>query len=513
MMHWNKSRRSDHPMADRRHAMEFLNRLPQDDPFRLLEEISFWLKALRDAYGLVPRRVLDAVELFDVTAYPHRNKLVEYFIALGGRYQNYQAQRAWNTSSQFARELGAAYRLLIEQYRKGVTGFEQLKPMLPIISARAMRALECELKWNLLRRGQLDETLWSIAGEMYAYAEDGGFATQSVTLYQGEQADSNIQREYLRALMLSISSADSLPPEKVQLAESFIRHYTDFFALERSPRRGCHYYVDLKAGRAPARLVARIASNLAVRYFGPDQAAASVASMIERVRQRDAAPAELDLGGAFDAQTVLEVLEHLTRYWDLNPPTRASERKPALMRIDVVHDFGSIMSMVSGDTQELDFSSAIETWTVEDESEGGFGAVVTEGTSDWLEIGSLLGIRLEEGASWGVGVVRRLSRPASGRMFVGIQTLSKGAVRVDVSATSDHRSNDALLLLSDSEGSAQTPELALMLPTGTFDAAKKFVVRTFGRTYPVMPKQVFEKGAGYECARFRLQQAEATDSA
>jgi hypothetical protein len=511
MMHWNKSRRSDHPMADRRHAMEFLNRLPQDDPFRLLEEITFWLKALREAYGLVPRRALEAVDLFDVTAYPHRSRLVEYFIALGGRYQNYQARRAWHTASQFAHELGAAYRFLIEQYRKGVTGFELLKPMLPKMAARAMRALENELKWSLLRRGQLDETLWAAAGQMYAYAEDGGFVTERVTLYEGEQTDSNVQREYLRALMLSISSADSLPPEKVQLAESFIRHYTGFFALERSPRRGCHYYVDLQAARGPARLVTRIASNPAVRYFGPDRAAAAVASMIERVRERDAAPAELELGGEFDARTVLDVLEHLTRYWDLTPPTRACERKPAFMRIDVVHDFGSIMSMVSGDSQDLDFSSAMDTWTLENESDGGFGAVVTEGSSEWLEIGSLLGIRLEEGASWGVGVVRRLSRPPSGRMFVGIQTLSKGAVRVDVSATSDDAHNDALLLLSDSEGSAQTPELALMLPTGTFDAAKKFVVRAFGRTYPVMPKQVFEKGAGYECARFRLE--EAADSA
>ena len=82
-----------------------------------------------------------------------------------------------------------------------------------------------------------------------------------------------------------------------------------------------------------------------------------------------------------------------------------------------------------------------------------------------------------------------------------------------MSATSDDVPNDALLLLSDSEDSAQTPELALMLPTGTFDAEKTFVVHTFGRAYPVMPEQVFEKGAGYECARFRLQETEATDSA
>ena len=80
-----------------------------------------------------------------------------------------------------------------------------------------------------------------------------------------------------------------------------------------------------------------------------------------------------------------------------------------------------------------------------------------------------------------------------------------------VSATSDDGRNDALLLLSDSEGSAQTPELALMMPSGTFDAAKKFVVHTFGRTYPLTPKQLFERGTGYECARFRLAEAAATE--
>jgi len=508
MMQWNKSRRSDHPMADRRHAVEFLSRLPQDDPFRVLEEITYWLKQLRDAYGLIPQRALEVVDLFDVTAYPHRSKLVEYFIAVGGRYQNYQAQRAWNTSFHFAHELGAAYRFLIEQYRKRVTGFELLKPMLPMIAGRAMRALESELKWSLLRRGRLDETLWAAAGELYTYAEENGFATESMTLYAGEQTDSNVQREYLQALMLSISSADTLSPRKLHLAESFIRHYADFFVLERAPRRGCSYHVDLKAAKGPARVLSRAAPASTVRYFGPDQAAASLDNMIERVRVRDAAPAELELGGRFDAQTVLDVLEHLARYWDLTPPTRASERRPVLMRIDVVHDFGSIMSMVSGDSQELDFSSAMETWTLENESDGGLGARVTDGINEWLEIGSLLGIRLEEGASWGVGVVRRLSCPTTGQMFVGIQTLSKGAVRVDVSATSDDKHDDALLLLSDSEGSAQTNELALMLPSGTFDAEKRFVVHTFGRAYPLTPKQLLESGTGYECARFRLQETE-----
>jgi hypothetical protein len=146
--------------------MEFLSRLPQDDPFRLLEEITFWLKALRDAYGLGTAARTGSSGPLRRHRVPASRKLAEYFIMLGGRYENHQARRAWNTSSQFAHELGATYRFLVEQYRKGAHGFELLKPMLPLITARAMRALESELKWSLLRRTQLDEALWAAAGRV-----------------------------------------------------------------------------------------------------------------------------------------------------------------------------------------------------------------------------------------------------------------------------------------------------------------------------------------------------------
>jgi hypothetical protein len=167
--------------------------------------------------------------------------------------------------------------------------------------------------------------------------------------------------------------------------------------------------------------------------------------------------------------------------------------------------------MVSGDSQELDFDSNVETWTVENESQGGYGALITETASDWLEIGSLLGIREEEGASWGIGLVRRLSRPAAGAMYVGIESLSRGVVKVNVSdETSDasHKELDALLLLSSSEGSAYRGELMLMLPPGTFAMGRILVMHAFERAYRLLPREQRDRGKGYELGRFRLQPAE-----
>ncbi len=498
-------------MVDRHHAEEFLGRLPRDDPFRMLEEITYWLKALRDAYAILPQRAYEVVDLLDVTGKAPQRKLTLDFIALGSRYQKFQAQRTWNTSFQFSRELGATYQFLVDQYRQRVSGAELLQPVLPVLVARAIRALRVELKWSLLRQGPVDQVLWKLAAALYSYAEGANIASDNLKIYAGTQEFSSVQLEYLQALMLWVSATDTLPPENLHLVEFLVEHYAEFFALVRTPRRGCHYYVDTAGGGTPARLVERITAVAGIRYFGPDKAATMLDRTIETISERGMIPPELNPGGVHKAASILEVLDHLARYWDPTPPTRASERAAALARISVVHDFDSILAMVSGDSQELDFDSNVETWNVENESQSGFGAVVRETASDWLEIGSVLGIRAEEGASWGIGLVRRLSRPATGTMYVGIESLSRGVVKVKISGMPSEGSQqelDALLLLSGREGSAQRGEVALMLPPGTFVAGRTLAMRTFDRVYTLLPRELRDKGKDYELARFRLQSGE-----
>ena len=498
-------------MVDRAHAEEFLRRLPQDDPFRMLEEITFWLKALRDAYGMLPLRSFEVLDLLDQTATTHRRHLTAEFVAMGSRYRKFQAQRIWNTSFQYARELGATYQHLLAQYRKSIIGADLLRPMLPIIVARAIRALHLELKWSLLRHGPVDQLLWQLAGELFSYAEENRFATESVKVYPGDQKASSVQSEYLQTLMLGISATDGLVPEYADLVDEFIRTYAEHFALERTPRPGCHYYVSLGSAKAPARLIQRVAASSAIRYFGPDAAVAMVDRTMDSINDRGMVPPEVNPGGMFKAAAILHVLDHLALHWGSSPPIRSSERTAALMRISVVHDFDSILSMVSGESLELDFNSSVEVWNVENESEGGFGAVITETVSDWLEIGSLLGIRMEEGATWGVGLVRRLHSPAEGVINVGIRYLSRGVVKVELTGVAAGASGadvNALVLLSSDEGSAQKGELSVMLPSGTFTADQSFTMRRLQRTYTLLPRKLLESGTGYELTRFLVRRSE-----
>jgi len=509
-VYWNKSKRSDHPMVDRQHAEEFLKRLPRDDAARTLEEISFWLKALRDAYGVVPERAFEVVDLLDVTAKTPQRQLTSDFVALGSRYQRYQAQRTWHVSFQFSRELGATYQHLLDHYRRGVGigGSEALKPHLTTIVARAIHALRLELKWSLLRQGPVDSVLWKLASTLYGFAEEAGLATEHLKLYPGTAEFTSAQLEYLQVLMLGVSATDTLAPEMVHLVDSLVERHAEFFAITRRPRRGVHYFVDLGGAGTPARLVDRVPPNAAIRYFGPDKASGMLDRLIDAISERGMVPIELNPGGTHKAAAILEVLDHLMRYWDPTPPTRASERTSQLTRISVVHDFESVLNMVSGESQELDFDSNVETWSVENESQGGYGAVITQTNSEWLEIGTMLGIKEEEGASWGIGLVRRLIRRSADKIYVGIEALSRGVVKVTLGKKSSGPPMDALLLLSSREGSAQIPELTLMLTPGTFSLDDPVVMRAFGRRYQLLPKQLREHGTGYEVARFQVRAEE-----
>ena len=432
-------------------------------PYKTLEEISFWLDATRGAEGLKPQRIYEIIDLLDQAGKPHQRKLSQEYLAGGVRLQKFQERRIWTAVVEYWRQLGAAYEFCLAQTLPGVSGSGALKPLAPSIASRALRALGLELKLALMRYGPVDPTLWSRLNALYSQAEVGGYALKGCTVYAGPQGDSTVQREYLKALMLTISATDSLLPRKLEVAERIVAQFSDAFMLQREPAKGCHYYRRPAGGQA-ARAhggegdagCPRCATS--ARASGADR----MDDLIRVVGERGAVPSDLNLGGNYEPSFVLEVARHLARYWATVPPARQQERRRSVARIHVVHNFDDVLAIISGESRDLDFQQNIETWTVENESESGFGAVIPDAASDWLRVGALLGIKLEDGNAWGVGIVRRLTNDPSQHRYVGIQTLAKGGARVklfpvgakDVSEGGD----DAVLLPSSAADSTGTGE-------------------------------------------------------
>ena len=512
MLGWGRSK-SDHPMADERGAKELLAELPANDSFKALQEICQWLEFTRDAEGLKPVRIYEIVEQLDAAAKPHQRKLSQEYLGAGNRLQRFQEQRIWSALTEFWRQLGAAYEYCLAQTLPGVSGSGALKPHAPTITCRAVRALGLELKWGLLRYGPVDPTLWARLGALYAQAEQGSFALRTCTVYPGAHGEGSVQREYVKALMLCMSATDSLLPRKLEVAERVVAQYSEHFVLQKQPTKGCHYHVDLSAGKPPARMIARITTGGAVRYFGPGTASDLLNSVIDGITQTGAVPADLNLGGNYESSLIVEVLRHPARYWSPIPPSRSEERRKSLARINVVHDFDDVVAIIAGESKDLAFDDNIETWTVENESDNGYGAVIPQSKSDWPKVGTLLGFRLEDGNSWGVGIVRRMTNDGNQQRYVGIQTLAKGGARVKLfpvgAKPASQDGDDAVLLPSSAADSSGSGELSLLMRMGSFSPRQTFQMRAYERDYVLVPKQLVEGGEDFDMAKFRVTQRAA----
>ncbi len=512
MLKWIKGSKSVHPFADDKSAREFIADLPPLDSYKSLEELCYWLDTLGSADDLKLPRVLEIIDLIDQAAKNHQRKLSQDYLSGSARLQKFQEIRIWNTMFVFWKQVADTYQMCLARFQAGAGGWSSLKAQMPMVVARALRALTLQLKWQLLRYGPIDQRVWEQMGKLYSYAEERGFAATPVVVYPGKFGESTIQREFLKGLMLNISSTDSLLPAKLEIAERVVAQFSEFFLMNRQPAKGCHYYFDLNEGKVPARMMSHLQMTPGLRFFGPGSAAPELQKLIAAVQVDGVVPSHINLGGTFDAEVVLEALRHLARYWAPNPPARSEERRNSVSRMSVVHDFDEIVSTVSGETQDLSFDSTVEVWTVENESEGGYGALMPQATSDWLRVGTLLGVKLDDGASWGVGIVRRLSAYDHKQRYIGIQVLTKGATVVKlaaISAIDDAELESALLLPSNANDANGAAEMNLLLRPGAFSLQKSMEMRAYERSYLLVPRKLVESGHDFDMARFRVMQRAA----
>ncbi len=506
MLGWMSKNRSQHPLADEKKARDLLADIPASDPYRALEELAYWLESLRSAEDLRPGRVWEIISLVDRAAKPHQRKLSQEYLEVSSRLQKFQEQRIWNGVVEFWRQLAAAYEFCFAQS----VPVGALRPLLPSMVARAIRAHTLELKWALMRYGPVDPTLWGRLSALYSQAEGADFADRVCEVYPGPFGDSTVTREYLKALMLMMSSNGNLPPRKLEIGERVVAQLSEFFVVQATPGPGCAYLVDLSAAKPPARLVARVAPQSACRYFGPGSASDRLRKFIERLETSGNVPPDLNLGADFDADSVVDVLRHLERQWAVVPPERSGERRRTFSRIQVVHELEGILGVltVAGTAASLDMG---ETWTVENESEQGFGAVIPASGGDWIRVGGALGFRYEDGHSWGVGVVRRLVNTDDNQRYVGIQTLTRGCNRIRLvpigpSGRPLDGAQDAVMLPSGARDSTASAEVTVLMRLGGFSGQRNFEMTAYDRRYVIAPKALVEAGADFDMGRFRLVQ-------
>ena len=505
----------DHPMADPKQARALISEFPGQDSAKALEEVTFWLDSVSRTDGFKLEYRFQLYDALDQAAKNHQRKLSQDYLATD-RQEKFRETKLWNAIFEFWKTLGACYNQCIEEFQAGASGAGALKKDLPLVAARALRTLTLQLKWSALRYGPVDDRLWSELGRIYLFAESKRFAATPVDIYPGAHGQGTVEREFLKSLMLGVSSTDGLTPLKQEIAERTVAHFGNLYEIGTQPSAGRNYYFDLSMRKPAARVMKTLDPSPMVRYFGAGKALPALHALIEDIKAKNGIPSDVNLGGTYDVDLVRSVLMHLAMYWSDKPPARSSERRKIATRLTVVHGLDQVLRCIRPAEQDLslDFQAknAGESWIVENISDGGFGAIVPQVKGDWLKVGGLLGVQTETSKFWGVGVVRRLTRDEFQQRRVGIQLISQAINHVmlsgagNVSSIQALRDGEPAVLLST--GPDKHGDISLLLRIGTYVSTQALEMSVRGKRYYLMPRRLVEGGDDFDLCKFKVMKSE-----
>ena len=510
MLKWIAGGKVDHPMADIKQAREIIADLPTIDSSKALDEIIYWLDSLNHTEGFKLDRRFENIELLDTAAKNHQRKLSQDYLSTE-RQQKFRENKLWSGVYGLWKHLGDAYLKCVAQYESGTSITSSSKKILPVIAARGLRALTLQLKWTLLRYGLAEPRIWSELSRLYQLAEAGGFADNVIAVYPGTHGKSSGRQEFLKAMMLSASSTDGLTPVQQEIAERAVAHFSSLFKLEKSPSAACNYYFDLAASKPPARMIKGAAPGATLRYFGSGEGLARLKQLAAEISESGGIPQDVHLGGTFQNEVIIGVLNHLVQYWSENPPGRSAERRKMATRITIVPGLSEILNTLDpASSNALDFSQdqTAESWIVENVSDGGYGAIIPAAKSDWVKVGGLIGVQSETSIYWGIGLVRRVASDEYQQRRVGIQLLSKTAIPVRIShaatgaAGSGDRAPEPAILLSTSPDSKG--EVGVVIRAGIYNPRDSLDMTVNGKLYLLMPASMVEGGEDFDWAKFKV---------
>lgn len=494
----------NHPMAGIRQAKKLISELSANEPVKALDEVIFWLGSVSRTEEFKVDHRYELIDLLDQAGRSHQRRLAQDYLATD-RQEKFRESKLWNTMFNFWKHLGDAYSQCVEQFQSGASGAGAVRRRLPEIVARALRALTLQLKWDLLHYGPVDDRLWGELGQLYLFAEAKRITTGTIEIYPDAYGQGTVQQEFLKAMMLGVSSTGGLTPLRQEIAERTVAHFGSLFTLQARPTPGCNDFFDLSMRKAPGRLMKGIEPNGMTRFFGAGKALPALEHLIAQIKDTDAVPSHVNLGGMYDSGLVLSTLQHLAIYWSDKPPARNSGRRKIATRLTVVHGFPEVLRAVepvADAALDLKQATGTESWIVENVSEGGFGAVIPQVKGDWIEVGTILAVQTEGSQFWAAAIIRRITRDEYQLRHVGIQLLAQAVIPVRLSPANAMREGEPGVLLSTAPD--RHGEITLLLRGGSYTPGHVLEMNVRGKRYHLTPRKLVEGGDDFELVKFKV---------
>jgi hypothetical protein len=489
----------------------FLSSLPAD-AFHALEHIMEWLNACREA-ALDGFTRFNIVRALDEAAQPHAKSLTREYLYTP-RLVKIEEARLWEMTHGFWLRVAEQYSLCLDSIERREGGSEQLKPNLPLVVTRLIAALGKTIKWESFRYDAIPDPYWGRLGKSYLLMEQGGNANKTLCMYPGPGGVTSPQAEYLRILFFQVSSLNSLAPLEIELADRLIAYLLPDFVFSPESCAQSVWWADAGKAIPPLRL-AQLPKEMTttLRFFHPGEAQIRLRVLEQEISRGAAVPSWVSQGEDCTTQNLLPVIRHLVDYWAPMPPQRQNERHWVKHQMVVLPGLVNAIVMVSPEFGGKPAGLPLEHWIIENVSRGGFGAIVKEQQSYWIRVGALLVLQPGGTGNWLVGVVRRYQRVSENEAQVGIETLSKRVLSIDVRPRSNAPDSGAsampgcpALWLQDDDPKG---DIRFILPPGTFNPKESLEFDYNGRRVFLTPVKFLERGSDYEIVTYRARVAAA----
>jgi len=442
----------DHPMFSVAEAKRLLAVLP-DDSFKALDEITSWLNSVKDTPGFMPEVRAEIFMLLDETGQPYYSELLQLYLG-EPHLQDFQGMHLWHELHAFMKMLNRSYALCVHEFQQAETKPLTLADHMPVICVRWMRAVSSQMKIEMMHYVDIEQQVWDHLFSGYNFAVEHQCAEMLVFAYPRQALHISPQREFLRAMMLYISSPATLAHDQIEVCFRVAARMANFFDFKDMPDPDCPFWIDLAKPGLPEPVTGDIQPTSTMRFFGAAKAVPKLTDIISQ-HEQGLIHQELRFGSEFTPAGKLTVLKHLRLYWGKDHPHRHQERRPIHANIDVVHSYATIGKLVThmdidnavnlseeevtmlkkraninlvATEEDVDYDT--ESWSVSDVSLTGIGGVIPKSANDWVKIGDLCGLKAENNTTWWVGMIRRLHTDPQGVVHVGIEMLAKKPLSV-----------------------------------------------------------------------------------
>ena len=494
------SARPDHPLADPKEFRRILSELPIDNAFKALDEVAGWLESLQNSTDFPEDILFETVRQLEEVALPHIRRLSRDYL-LAPRLSKTEENRMWKMVHGFWKLTAANYERCLDcsSSQTKTKASDRLQAALPLLSVRLIAALTAVMKWEQFRYRPCQGEIWQVMGRAYLLAEASRYSEKALMRYPNASSPTSISREYLKALVFHASSMENLLPLEIELAEKLITHFLPGFVFTNNGIEDSFYWVNPARPDPPIRLARMPSRAPFLRFFHPGSALAEAEALLRHIEQGGDIPAQIDIGGHYSPRTLLPVLRHLCSYWNKIPPQRKHERHYVKHRMSVLSGLTNAALVFSDSTPST--SLPIESWVVENVSQGGFGATVTERRTDWLKVGALVALQPEGGDNWLIGIVRRFYRQSETEARAGIESLSRSVCAIQLTKPDALSKPMPALWLHDGN---EPGECRLLMPSASFDVRNSLEFSYQGKRHLLTPVALAEHCADYEIARYRL---------